>query len=84
MARIHVIRSRIIGDISNYTKYQKLLPQREANPYIDAFWKWFPEAVTHMHTFRITGGEPLTEQAYIIEVMDYLLQNPQPNLELCN
>lgn len=59
---------------------QKQIPQREANPYVDAFWKWFPEAVTHMHTFRITGGEPLMSK-HTNRVIEHLIQNPQPNLE---
>ena len=63
------------------TDHQAQIPQREHNPYIEAFWKWFPEAVKHMHTFRITGGEPLMSKD-TINVMDYLLENPQPNLEL--
>jgi hypothetical protein len=43
------------------------IPEREHNPYIEAFWKWFPDAVTYMHVFRI-------------KVIDYLLENPQPQL----
>tara|TARA_B110000503_G_scaffold79053_1_gene121450 strand:- start:619 stop:1965 length:1347 start_codon:yes stop_codon:yes gene_type:complete len=53
--------------------------EREENPYIEAFWKWFPEAVTHMHTFRITGGEPLLSK-HTNRVIQYLIDNPQPNL----
>ena len=56
------------------------IPEREENPYIDAFWKWFPEAVKHMHTFRITGGEPLLSK-HTQRVIDYLIENPQPNLK---
>ena len=54
-------------------------PNREDNPYIEAFWKWFPEAVKHMYTFRITGGEPLLSK-HTFKVIDYLLANPQPHL----
>jgi len=56
------------------------IPEREENPYIDAFWKWFPEAVKHMHTFRITGGEPLLSK-HTQRVIDYLIENPQPKLK---
>ena len=56
------------------------IPEREENPYIEAFWKWFPEAVKHMHTFRITGGEPLLSK-HTQRVIDYLIENPQPNLD---
>jgi len=54
--------------------------EREENPYIEAFWKWFPEAVKHMHVFRITGGEPLLSK-HTNRVIQYLIDNPQPNLQ---
>jgi len=31
----------------------------EENPYIEAFWRWWPELVSSLKWFRITGGEPL-------------------------
>jgi organic radical activating enzyme len=52
----------------------------EDNPYTDAFWKWFPKAKDNMHTFRITGGEPLMSK-HTFKVIDYLLENPNPDLE---
>ena len=55
------------------------IPEREHNPYIEAFWKWFPTAVKHMHNFRITGGEPLLSK-HTFKVIQHLLDNPQPNL----
>jgi len=61
-------------------EYQKQIPEREDNPYINAFWKWFPEAVKHMHTFRITGGEPLLSK-HTDKVLQHLIDNPQPQLE---
>lgn len=33
--------------------------QNEHNPYVDAFWKWFPDVFDSLRVFRITGGEPL-------------------------
>jgi MoaA/NifB/PqqE/SkfB family radical SAM enzyme len=56
------------------------IKEREDNPYTEAFWKWFPDALPHMHTFRITGGEPLLSK-HTFKVMQYLLENPQPELE---
>lgn len=56
------------------------IKEREDNPYTEAFWKWFPDALSHMHTFRITGGEPLLSK-HTFKVMEYLIENPQPNLE---
>jgi hypothetical protein len=30
----------------------------EHNPYVKAFWDWWPDLYKDLHTFRITGGEP--------------------------
>jgi len=51
------------------------------NPYVEAFWKWWPELVQTLNVFRITGGEPLLSK-HTWAVFDYLIENPQPNLEL--
>ena len=64
-------------NLSKHTEQH--IPQREHNPYIEAFWEWFPEAYKHMHTFRITGGEPLLIKD-TMKVIDFLLENPNPNL----
>jgi len=58
----------------------KYYNNNEHNPYIEAFWKWFPDIVGKLHTFRITGGEPLLSKD-TWKVLDYLIENPQPNLE---
>ena len=29
------------------------------NPYVTAFWKWWPEMYKNLEVFRMTGGEPL-------------------------
>lgn len=55
------------------------IPTRDDNPYVDAFWEWFPDAYKHMHTFRITGGEPLLIKD-TWKVIDFLMENPNPNL----
>lgn len=31
----------------------------ESNPFIEAFWKWWPELSKTIRTIRLTGGEPL-------------------------
>ena len=57
------------------------IPNREVNPYVDAFWKWFPDLYKTLEVFRITGGEPLmTKDTF--KVLDYINDNPNPNLEL--
>lgn len=55
--------------------------QTEYNPYVDAFWKWWPDLYKDLHTFRITGGEPLMSKD-TWDVLDYIIDNPNPNREL--
>jgi len=69
------------NDVSNLEKGKGLpILQSEENPYIDAFWKWWPDAARHLHTFRITGGEPLLSK-HTFKVLDFLIDNPQPHME---
>jgi len=51
------------------------------NPYVEAFWKWWPELINSLKVFRITGGEPLLSK-HTWRVFDYLIENPRPDLEL--
>lgn len=51
------------------------------NPYVDAFWQYFPAIVQDLKVFRITGGEPLLSKD-VWKVLEYIKDNPQPNLEL--
>ena len=53
----------------------------DPNPYVDAFWKWWPELYRDLHTFRITGGEPLLNKD-TWDVLDYIINEPNPNKEL--
>ena len=53
---------------------------REFNPYIDAFWRWFPDALPHLKHYRITGGEPLMSKE-TFKSMDWLIENPNPEME---
>jgi organic radical activating enzyme len=54
--------------------------REEGNPYIEAFWKWFPEVYPHLHTLRFTGGEPLLS-SNVFKVIDYVKENPRPDLQ---
>lgn len=53
----------------------------EHNPYIEKFWKWWPELYGFLKTFRITGGEPLLSPN-TWKVLDYVIENPNPELRL--
>lgn len=57
------------------------LSAKQPNPYVEAFWKWWPDLIKDLHVFRITGGEPLlNDNTY--KILDYLSDNPKPNLKL--
>ena len=60
---------------------KKPYKQTEDNPYVEAFWKWWPDLYKDLHTFRITGGEPLMSKD-TWAVLDYIIDNPEPNREL--
>ena len=68
-----------------YLEEQGVMPynHKEHNPYVEAFWKWWPDLYNDLHTFRITGGEPLLSQD-TWRILDYILNtdNPNPNLKL--
>ena len=55
--------------------------QTEQNPYVDAFWEWFPELYENLDTFRITGGEPLLSKD-TWKVLDYIINSETPNENL--
>ena len=51
------------------------------NPYVEAFWKWWPDLYRDLDTFRITGGEPLLGKD-TWDVLDYIIESDNPNREL--
>ena len=57
------------------------IPNREHNPYVEAFWKWFPDALPHLKVLRITGGEP-TMSKDTWKLLDYLIENPRTGLDI--
>ena len=60
---------------------RKPIPNREDNPYVDAFWRWWPELYPNLKHFRMTGGEPLMDRN-TYRVFDYVLENPKKDLHL--
>jgi hypothetical protein len=65
-----------------WIKQENMMPilNREENPYVEAFWKWWPTMYRSLQHFRITGGEPLLSKN-TFKVLDYIIENPNPNLE---
>ena len=67
----------------DWIKHQKKMPipNKDENPYVDAFWEWWPTMYTKLQHFRITGGEPLLNKN-TFKVLDYIIENPNTNLEV--
>jgi organic radical activating enzyme len=57
------------------------IPSREYNPYVEAFWEWWPTLYPELEHFRMTGGEPMLDKN-TYRVFDYVLEHPKPNLHL--
>ncbi|MBX3033790.1 MAG: twitch domain-containing radical SAM protein [Bdellovibrionaceae bacterium] len=62
---------------------QGLMPieDEDNNPYIEAFWKWWPDVYPHLKVFRVTGGEPLLSK-HTFRVLDWIDEHPHAGLEL--
>ena len=69
------------NDPAHFTGSRKPIPARESNPYVDAFWAWWPRLYPELRHFRMTGGEPLLDRN-TYRVFDYVLANPKPDLHL--
>ena len=54
------------------------IPHTKPNPYREAFWKWWPDLFPQLHTFRVTGGEPILAPD-MFKVLDYIIDNPKVN-----
>lgn len=65
----------------HFTGARRVIPAREHNPYVEAFWSWWPELYPELEHFRMTGGEPLLDKN-TYKVFDYVLANPSPKLHL--
>ena len=59
---------------------QMPIPHDEYNPYVEAFWEWWPKLNQNLRVFRVTGGDPLMEKN-TFKVMDKIIEDPNPALE---
>lgn len=53
---------------------------KDVNPYEEAFIKWWPEVSKELHTFRITGGEPLLNKT-TWSLIKALIEEPKPHID---
>lgn len=67
-----------------YLNVDGLMPleiSKKQNPYVDAFWEWWPKLYPKLETFRMTGGEPLMD-INTFKVLDYINEHPNSDLEV--
>ncbi len=57
------------------------IKNRDHNPYVDAFWEWWPELYPKLKNFRMTGGEPLMDKN-TFKVLDHVIDNGRDDLEM--
>lgn len=69
------------NDSSHFTGRRRPIPVREHNPYVDAFWEWWPSLYPKLKHFRMTGGEPLMDRN-TYRVFDYVLAFPKSDLHI--
>jgi len=87
-----VASSRYVNEIKKFGPYKDVknhhldidwwVPfEEDDNPYVKAWWAWYPEVVKTLQILRITGGEPLMHKS-TWRLFEELQRNPQPHLEL--
>jgi len=59
----------------------KVYHKEEDNPYVDAWWKWWPEVSKTLNILRITGGEPLMHKS-TWDLFDKLDNDPKPHIQI--
>ena len=69
------------NDSTHFTGNRQPIPVREHNPYVEAFWRWWPTLYPELKHFRMTGGEPLMDKN-TYRVFDYVLANSSKKLHL--
>lgn len=77
----YILQDRTHND-DGWMKEQGWLPDNSPdNPYLLAFWEWFPTVYDNLKTFRMTGGEPLMDKN-TFKIFDYVKKNPSKDLHL--
>lgn len=71
------------NDITSLTR-QGLMPinvKNSENPYVKAFWDWWPEMYKSLKVFRMTGGEPLMDKN-TFKILEYVNEHPNSSIDL--
>ena len=69
------------NSLDHFTGNRRIIPAREHNPYVEAFWAWWPQLYPTLEHFRMTGGEPLMDKN-TYRVFDHVIENPSKKLHL--
>ena len=69
------------NDPAHFQGERRPIPAREHNPYVEAFWEWWPSLYPELEHFRMTGGEPMMDKN-TYKVFDYINANPKSDLHL--
>lgn len=68
----------------DFLKTSDFFHPEDQNPYVEAFWKWWPTLKYDLKIFRITGGEPLMNPN-TMKLLDLIENDQVPDLQLhCN
>jgi hypothetical protein len=65
----------------HFSGSRRPIPARDHNPYVEAFWAWWPTLYPELKHFRMTGGEPLMDRN-TYRVFDYVLEHAKSDLHL--
>ena len=77
----YILKDRWHNDLT-WMRNQNMWPNNSPdNPYLTAFWKWFPTIYPTLNTFRMTGGEPLMDKN-TFKIFEYVKSNPKKDLLL--
>ena len=69
------------NDPMHFKGRRQPIPVKDNNPYVEAFWKWWPTLYPQLKHFRMTGGEPLMDKN-THRVFDYILAAPKSDLHV--
>jgi len=61
--------------------YIKKTKAEDENPYVKAWWEWWPTVSKTLNILRITGGEPLLHKS-TWRLFEELKKDPKPHLEI--
>ncbi len=68
------------GPMKDYPQTSSTIGDAD-NPYVTAFFRWWPEIKTNLEVLRLTGGEPLLADA-VIQILQDILEGPKLELKL--